>query len=106
MKCHLCHMYTKKIYTHPTLMHPVIVVGPFTKWGFDFMMWHPPLEKGHNYIIVLVDYFTKWVPGMPTFTSNGLAVALFMFNHVISKFELLREIFAYHNTHFQNSMMV
>ena len=51
--------YPKKR-THPAPLHPVIVVGPFTKWGIDFMHCNPTSTRGHDYIIVVVDYFTKW----------------------------------------------
>jgi hypothetical protein len=56
---------------HPAPMFPVIVVGPFTKCGIYFTTCHPDLARGNHYIIVEVDYFTKWVEAMPTFNSDG-----------------------------------
>jgi hypothetical protein len=46
-------------------------VGPFTKWGIDFTTCHPVSARGHRYIIVVVDYFTKWVEAMSTFNNDG-----------------------------------
>ena len=38
---HLCQLYTRKIRSHPTLLFLAIAVGPFTKWGVDYMMCNP-----------------------------------------------------------------
>jgi hypothetical protein len=57
-------------------MFPVIIVGPFTKWGIEFTTCHLASAQGHRYIIVAVDYFTKWVEAMPTFNNDGEMLAL------------------------------
>jgi hypothetical protein len=69
-KCHAFQMYNNKIRSHPTPLHPVVSVGPFTKWGIDFMTCNPHSVEGHVYIIVAVDYFTKWAEAMPTFNNT------------------------------------
>ena len=45
-KCKPCqHFYPKKC-SHPTPLHPVIVVGPFSKWGIDYMHCKPTSAGG------------------------------------------------------------
>ena len=34
--CHPCHIYTRNMRTHPTPLNPMIMVGPFSKWGVVF----------------------------------------------------------------------
>ena len=82
------HFYPKKC-THPTLLHPFIIVGPFSKWGIEFMHCKPTSAGGHGYIIVDVHYFTKWDEAMPTYVEDGKNVTLFLFNHVIARFVFL-----------------
>ena len=53
------HLYPKKC-THPALLHPIIVVGPFSKQRIYLMHSKPTSAKGHGYVIVVVDYFMKW----------------------------------------------
>jgi hypothetical protein len=86
-------------------MFPVITVGPFTKWGIDYTTCNPPSARGHHYIIVAVDYFMKWVEAMPTFKDDGETATLFLFNQIIARFDILREIVTDHGSHFQNQMM-
>jgi hypothetical protein len=90
---------------HPSPMFPVIDVGPFTKWGIDFTTNHPASTIGHHYIIVVVDYFTKWFKAMPTFNNDGETTTLLIFNQIIERFDILKEIFTDHGSHFQNEMM-
>jgi hypothetical protein len=87
-------------------MFPVIFVGPFTKWGIDFTTFHPVSAMGHRYIIVAVDYFIKWVEAMPTFNNYGETSALFIFNHIVARFSILKDIVTDHGSHFQRKMMI
>jgi hypothetical protein len=99
-KCHPCQVFSQKMRAHPTPMFPVITVGPFTKWGIDYTTCNPWSARGHHYIIVVVDYFTKWVEFMPTFKDDGQNAALFLFNHIIARFGIQREIITDHGSHF------
>jgi hypothetical protein len=104
-KCHPCQVFTQKMCSHPSPLHPVITVGPFTKWGVDFVDCNPTSVGGHQHIIVVIDYFTKWVEAMPTVKSDGKTVSFFVFNQIIARFRIPSEIVTDHGSHFQNEMM-
>lgn len=89
----------------PTPLHPVVSIGPFAKWGIYFMTCTPPSANGHHSILVAVDNLTKWVEAMPTSSNDGTTAALFIFNHVISRFGVPRELVTDHGSHFQNKMI-
>ena len=99
-------MFTSKKRTHPALLHPVVAVGPFSKWGTDFMHCQPTSAGGHGYIIVAVGYFSKWAEAMPTYAEDGKTIVLFLFNHIIARFGIPRTIVTNQGSHFQNKMMV
>ena len=84
--CYACQSFYRKFHKLPALMHHVIVVGPFEKWGIDFMTYNPHYSAGHGYINVAVEYFTKWAEAMRTFNKIGETTTLFFFNHDISLF--------------------
>ena len=75
------------------------------KWGIDYMKCNPVSAGGHKYIIVAVDYFTKWAEAMPTFKYNGETTAFFVFNQIIARFGIPKVIVTDHGSHFQNNMM-
>ena len=73
--------------------------------GINYMHCKPTSAEGHGYIIVAVDYFTKWAEAMPTYAEDGKIVALFLFNHIIARFGVLQSIVIDHGSHFYNQMM-
>ena len=60
---------------------------------------------GHHHIIVAVDYFTQWAETMPIVKSNGETSVHFVFNQIITQFEIPKELVIDHGSHFQNRMM-
>eukprot|EP00253_Pinus_taeda_P026035 PITA_26035 len=70
------------------------------------MTCNPTSVGGHGYIIVVVDYFTKWAEVKPTLNNSGETTALFFFNHVVSIFGVPQAIVTDHGSHFRNHMMV
>ena len=66
---------------------------------------NPASAGGHHHIIVFVDYFTKWAEAMPTVKYDGETASHFIFNHIITRFNIPKELVTDHGTHFQNHMM-
>jgi hypothetical protein len=85
---------------HPSPMFPIITVGPFTKWGIDYTTCNPPSAREHRYIIVAIDYFTKWVEAMPMFKYDGETATLFLFNQIVARLGIPREIVTNRGSHF------
>jgi hypothetical protein len=69
------------------------------------MTCNPHSVRGHGYIIVVVDFFTKWAKAMPTFDNIGRTAALFIFNHIITRFGVPQAIVTDQGSHFCNFMM-
>jgi hypothetical protein len=104
-RCHPCHIFSHKMCAHLAPLFLVITVSPFIKWGIHFTTFHPPSTRGYCYIIMIIDYITKWTEAMPTYVNDGETVALFLFNQVITRFGVPREIVTDHGSHFQNRMI-
>eukprot|EP00253_Pinus_taeda_P002396 PITA_02396 len=104
-KCHNCQIFYRKMCAPPASLHPIIAIGPFAKWGIDFITCNPHSAGGHAYIILAVDYFTKWAEAMPTFSADRKTTAIFVFNHIIARFGVPQVIITGHGSHFRNIMM-
>ena len=66
----------------------------------------PHSTGGYGYIIVNVDYFTRWAKVMPTFSNTSETTAYFFFNHIIARFGVLQVIVMDHEKLFWNHMMI
>jgi hypothetical protein len=104
-KCHPCQIFSKDICAHTAPLHLVVVVGPFPKWGIDFTTYKPHFAANHNYIILVIDYFTKWEEDMTTYSNDAKIVVLFVFIHIMARFDVPKSIVTNHGSHFCNNMM-
>ena len=98
-------MFAHNMRLHPTPLHLIITIGTLTKWGIDFMDWNPASTGEHHHIIVDVDYFTKWEDVIPTIKVDGETTAHFVFNQIITRFGIPRELVTDHGRNFHNKMM-
>jgi transposase InsO family protein len=69
------------------------------------MTCHPHSSGGHGYIIVAIDYFTKWAEAMLTFENTGNTATLFLFNHIMAHFGVPQAIVTDHRSHLRKFMM-
>ncbi|KAI5387005.1 hypothetical protein KIW84_073234 [Lathyrus oleraceus] len=61
-KCHKCQIYADKIHVPLTLLNVISSPWPFSIWGINMIgMIEPKASNGHRFILVAIDYFTKWV---------------------------------------------
>jgi hypothetical protein len=71
------------------LLHPIIKPWPFRGWELDFIgKIHPPSTKGHCFVIVETDYFTKWTEAIPLKNMRHKEVIGFITEHIIHRFSI------------------
>ena len=60
--CHKCQVYADKIHILPVPLNVLTAPWPFAMWGIDMIgEIKPTTSNGHRFILVVIDYFTKWV---------------------------------------------
>ena len=68
-------------------MNSIIKPWPFRGWGIDIIdQIHPPSSKGHKFIVVAMDYFTKWDEVIPLKTVTSQNMIDFVQEHIIYQF--------------------
>ena len=85
-------------------MHPILEVELFDLWGIDFM---GPFPASYNnlYILLAVDYVSKWVEAIPTRTNDAKVVAQFLRSNIFSRFGTPRALITDNGTHFCNKVI-
>jgi hypothetical protein len=80
---------------------PILVVEIFDIWGIDFMRPFPS-SNGFLYILLAVDYVSKWVEASATRTNNSACVLSFLKTNIFSRFGTPRAIISDGGSHFCN----
>ena len=72
-------------------LNPILVVELFDVWGIDFMGPFPP-SSGNEYILVAVDYVSKWIKAIVIRTNDHKVVIKFVKKNIFSRFSCPRAI--------------
>ena len=85
------------------LQSGILEVEVFDVWGIDFMGPFP-MSEGNRYILVCVDYVSKWVEAQACSVNDARVVCKFL-KKLFSRFGMPRAIISDGGTHFCNKNM-
>ena len=81
----------------------IIVVQIFYAWGIDFIRPFPP-SFGNLYILLAVDYVSKWVEAIACPGNYANTVVGFIQKNIFSIFGAPRTIISDEGSHFENKL--
>ena len=64
---------------------PIIILEVFDCWGINFMGSFPNL-CGYLYILVVIDYVSKWIEAIPVRTNHHIVVVKFLKEYIFFRF--------------------
>lgn len=104
--CEKCQIYAPFIHSSAELLHSVIFSWPFYQWGYDILIPFPLAATQLKFLIVVVDYFTKWVEAeaLPRIMTEW--VRQFYWRNIICRFGLPGIIISDKDTQFSCSSVV
>ena len=83
-------------------LHTMTSPWSFSTWGIDIIgKIHPTTSKGHEVILVAIDYFTKWVEATSYKVLNSKKVAQFIQTNIICGYGVPHEIVSDNGQHFK-----
>ncbi|GJY41970.1 reverse transcriptase domain-containing protein [Tanacetum coccineum] len=71
---------------------PITALWPFYKWGIDIAGPFPEGPGKVKFLIVAMDYFTKWIEAKAVATITGNQVKKFVWDNIVCRFGLPGEI--------------
>jgi hypothetical protein len=89
--CQVCRKFGDLKLVHVAELHPIIKHWPFRGWGLDFVREiHPSSSKGHQFVLVATDHFTKWTEVISLKSMTHIEVVEFVTKHIIHRFSIPR----------------
>ena len=85
-------------------LRTILEVKLFDLWGMDFMGPFPS-SFSNLYILLNVDYVSKWVATMPTCTNDASVVVKFLRSHIFTRFGTPRALITDGGTQFCNKLV-
>ncbi|EOY32243.1 RNA-directed DNA polymerase (Reverse transcriptase), Ribonuclease H [Theobroma cacao] len=105
-KCHKCQIYADRIHTPANSLHVLASPWPFSMWGMDVIgLITPKASNGHRFILVAIDYFTKWVEAASYANVTQKVVCKFIQKEIICRYGLPERIITDNASNLNGSMM-
>ncbi|KAH9770018.1 hypothetical protein KPL71_012225 [Citrus sinensis] len=101
--CDRCQRTGNITRRHEMPLTNILKVEVFDVWGIDFMGPFPP-SFGNLYILVAVDYVSKWVEAATLPNNDAKTVVTFLQKNIFSRFGTPRAIISDECTHFCNKI--
>src|ERR1043165_2999769 len=101
--CDACQRREKPRGKHE--LHPIEIKEPFYQIGIDFVGPLPRTKEGNKYIIVAMDYFTKWPEAKAVKEATAKETAKFIMEEIICRHGCPRKIISDRGTHFDNNLI-
>ena len=102
-KCRICQEHAKVSRLPAEPLTSITNPWPFQQWGLD-ILGPLPMGKGQcKFIIVAVDYFTKWAEAEPLATITEQKIRNFVWRAIICRFGVPRALISYNGKQFDNA---
>ena len=73
-----CQRFSNLIRQSSEELTPMTAPWPFMQWGLDIMGPFPTALRQLKFLVVSIDYFTKWVEAKPLATITEKSIRTFM----------------------------
>ncbi|KAL0394772.1 UNVERIFIED_CONTAM: hypothetical protein Slati_4443400 [Sesamum latifolium] len=100
-RCRKCQEHANIMHVPTAPMQPIPNPCPFDQWGMDLVGKLPRATRQREYLIVVVDYFSKWVEAEPLSKISEKEVIKFVWRNIICHFGIPRAFLTDNGTQFQ-----
>ena len=101
-KCNKCQRFRNVQRLPAKRLTTITSPWPFAQWGIDIIS-PLPQGKGHvKFLLIVIDYFTKWVEAEALATITKARIRSFVWKNIICKFGIPRTIISNNGQQFDN----
>ncbi|GJZ49368.1 reverse transcriptase domain-containing protein [Tanacetum coccineum] len=102
-ECNNCQVHRPVPRNPQQNLTPITSPWPFYKWGIDIAGPFPEGPGKVKFLIVAVDYFTKWIEAKPVATITSNQVKKFVWDNIVCRFGLQGEIVSDNGKQFRDN---
>jgi hypothetical protein len=101
--CQVCRKFSDVQLVPVAELDPIVKHWPFRGWGLDFIgEIHPSPLKGHQFVLFVTYYFTKWTEVVDLKNMTHKEVIEYVIKHIIHRFDIPRTLTTDQGTSFMS----
>ena len=101
--CDKCQRFSNLIKQPSEELTPMMAPWPFAEWGLDIMGPFPTIVRQLKFLVVCIDYFTKWMEAEALATITEKNIQSFVWRNIICRYGIPRVIVSDNGKQFNNS---
>ena len=94
-KCEQCQKHAPLIHQPAGHLNSINSPWPFTQWGLDILGPFPRATGNRKFVLVAVDYFTKWAEAEALANIWDVDVKKFVRKNIVMRFGLPDSLISY-----------
>jgi hypothetical protein len=99
-KCENCQKCARDQKQPSSLTQLIQPTWPLQRWGLDLLGPLPPAQGNLKYVVVAVEYFSKWIKAKPLATITSATVQKFFWQNIVCHFGVPKAITLDNETQF------
>lgn len=100
-RCERCQVHGNLMHQPATPMEIIPIACPFDQWGIDILGPFPQARAQKKFIIVAVEYFSKWIEVEALAKITETEVMNFIWKNIVCRFGVPRILISDNGTQFQ-----
>ena len=85
-KCDQCQRFSLNIHQPRGVLNPLSSPWPFAQWGLDIVGPFPKVARNKRWLLVGMDYFTKYVKAEPLANIRDMDTKRFIWKNIVTLF--------------------
>nr|XP_017227761.1 PREDICTED: uncharacterized protein LOC108203368 [Daucus carota subsp. sativus] len=102
-RCDRCQRFAPIVRQPPEMLTTINTPIPFAMWGMDILGPFPLASAQRKFLLVAIDYFTKWIEAKPLAKITTKQVAQFVWENIICRYGIPRIMVTDNGTQFNNA---
>lgn len=103
--CQTCQKTKTDRRQQPPPLNPLPVEDPWSRIHIDILGPLPKTQKGYQYILLIIDSFSKWSEAFPLVSQSAQEVANILYNEVICRYGAPRSILSDRGRNFMSKLV-
>ena len=91
-KCDQCQRFALNIHQPGGVLNLLSSPWLFAQWGLDIVGPFPKAARNKRFLLVSIDYFTKWVEAKPLANIRDADAKKFVWRNIVTQFGVLRTL--------------
>ncbi|XP_073278732.1 uncharacterized protein [Primulina huaijiensis] len=103
MSCDSCQRHARLHHRPTAMMKAITAACPFDQWGMDIVGPFPIAPAQKKFLLVAVDYFSKWVEAEPLARITESDVLKFLWKNIVCRYGVPRRLISDNGRQFQGA---